>query len=149
MFVVTFGNPLKTSTHNKPMILFLRRGQILKLPYPTALKDHYVVLFYFFFLSKTTLIQEGHCPLPVGDSYICHVVIFPLGEESNEVFCSHNFCRSQTKQRWERQVKKADLTQHWLHDILGRRKLLSTYIDPKATACLSWSLLTISTHNNI
>lgn len=142
------GTPLKKSTHSKPIILFLRRGQILKLSYPTALKDHYVVLFYFF-LSKTTLIRQGHCPLPVGDSYMCYAVIFLLVEESNEVFCSHNFRRSQTKQRWERQVKKADLTHHWLYDSLGRWKILSRYIDQKAITCLSWYLLTTSTHNNV
>ena len=84
--------PLKNSAHSKPVILFLRRGEILELSYPKALKDYY--LAHFFFPSRTTLIQQGHCPLPVGYSDLCYAAT--SSEEHNDVACGHNSHRSQT-----------------------------------------------------
>lgn len=145
MFVVTFGNPFE-EINTQQIYNFVSKDKYSKSRIQQLWKIIMVFLLLLFSYPRQQLIRQGHCPLSIGDSYMCYAVISLLGEKSNEVFCSHNFCRSQTKQRWERQVK-ADLTQHWLHD--SRWKILSRYIDPKATTCLSWSLLTISTHNNV
>ena len=49
---------------------------------------------FFFFPSRTTLIQQGHCPLPVGYSDLCYAAT--SSEEHNDVACGHNSHRSQT-----------------------------------------------------
>lgn len=50
-------------------------------------------------------------------------------------------CRSQTKQRWEMQVKEADLIHHWLEGSISGWKIFYRYISWKASPYLFWPLL--------
>lgn len=120
--------PSKESTHSEPGILFHRRWEYIPIS-PTQQFWGVItlpILIFSYPIQQSG--SKGHCVLLIGYNYMCYAITSPLADKSNEVNWSYHFHRLQTKQRWEKQVKKSSLINHWLNSVIGGWKRVSRCI---------------------